>query len=98
MFMDVIQIFKELGFPIACVAWLGWYVYNQTQQTRQDMGEYKMESHAREERLMKLNEDRELRFIDTINNLTNNVSNRVDNIESDVKDIKVLIQRERGDN
>lgn len=90
--MDYITTFKDLGFPIACVAWLGWYVYNQTQQTRLDMSEYKKESLAREDKLMKLNEDRELRFIDTINNLTTNVSDRVDSIEVEVKEIKNLIQ------
>ena len=86
--MDISQMIQQLGFPIACVVGLCIYILNQTKQARQDMDEYRAECYRREDRLMKLNEDRELRFIDTINNLTNNVSNRVDNIEFDVREIK----------
>lgn len=40
----------------------------------------------------KTNQDREKRYIDTINNITVNVSDKIVNIENDVQDIKEAIK------
>lgn len=40
----------------------------------------------------KTNQDREKRYIDTINNITVNVSEKLINVESDVQDIKIAIK------
>ncbi len=41
---------------------------------------------------LKTNNDRELRYLDTIDNLTVNVSDKINVIEDDVKEIKELIK------
>jgi len=41
---------------------------------------------------LKQNNDRELRYLDTIDNLTVNVSDKINVIEDDVKEIKELIK------
>lgn len=93
--MDYLTIIKEFGFSAICIFGLGWYVNQQNQQNRSDMSQYREEAKAREEKLMKINEDRELRFIDTINNLTTNVSDRMNNIENNVKLIKEILEDEQ---
>jgi hypothetical protein len=41
----------------------------------------------------KTNQDRETRYIDTINNITTNISEKITNVENDVADIKDAITR-----
>lgn len=40
----------------------------------------------------KTNQEREQRYIDTINNITVNISDKITNVENDVQDIKEYIQ------
>lgn len=42
--------------------------------------------------VLKTNNDREQRYITTIDNLTNNVSNKINVIEDDISEIKELIK------
>lgn len=35
--MDVIQVIQNLGFPIACVVGMGWYIYRITNNYREDI-------------------------------------------------------------
>lgn len=82
---NIIQtIFSEYGLLGAGIIALALYFKNINDRVMN-------ESKEREEKLMAQNEQRELRFIDTINNITQDVSNRMDNIESDVTNIKTDI-------
>lgn len=40
----------------------------------------------------KTNQDRETRYIDTINNITVNVSDKITNVENDIQEIKESIK------
>lgn len=80
------QVFSEYGFIAVALVSLGFYF-------KAIIDRMMNESNAREEKLMSQNESRELRFIETINNLTNHVSMRIDNIEEDVKEIKESVKK-----
>lgn len=80
------QAMSEYGFLAVVLASVGFYFKTIIDRMMN-------ESKAREEKLMAQNESRELRFIETINNLTNNVSMRIDNIEEDVKEIKESVKK-----
>ena len=41
----------------------------------------------------KTNQDRETRYIDTINNITTNISEKITNVENDVAEIKEAITK-----
>lgn len=77
-------IFTEYGFIAIILVCVGMYFKSFIDSVRS-------ESKEREEKLMAQNEQRELRFIDTINNITQDVSNRMDNIESDIGEIKAAV-------
>lgn len=78
-------IFTEYGFISLILVGLGLYAKSFIDRVVEDCNQ-------REEKLMAQNEVRELRFIDTINNLTNNVSSRIDNIENDISEIKDAVK------
>lgn len=40
----------------------------------------------------KTNQDRETRYIDTINNITANVSDKITNVENDIEEIKISLK------
>lgn len=82
----IMQVFSDYGF--IALALIGVAYYFKTIIDRM-----MNESNLREDKLMTQNETRELRFIETINNLTNNVSMRIDNIEEDVKEIKDFVKK-----
>lgn len=44
--------------------------------------------------VLKKNDDREVRYINTIDNLTKNVSEKIINIEDDIQDIKDTLTKE----
>lgn len=43
----ILQIINTVGFPIACVVAMGWYVYNQTEKNRQQIRD--MQAQHKEE-------------------------------------------------
>lgn len=82
---NIIQtIFSQYGFIGLGLIGIAWYFRSINDRMMN-------ESKDREEKLMAQNETRELRFIDTINNLTQNVSDRMDNIETDISEIKIAV-------
>lgn len=78
-------IFTEYGFIALILICVGLYFRNFIDSVR-------AESKEREDKLMSQNEQRELRFIETINNITKDVSSRMDNIESDINEIKIAVK------
>lgn len=77
-------IFSQYGFMGIGVIGIAWYFRSINERMMN-------ESKAREDKLMDQNEQRELRFIETINNITQNVSTRIDDIENCVTNIKTDI-------
>lgn len=44
--MDIITIIQTLGFPIACVVAMGWYVYDNNEKARTDRKEVEAQHKA----------------------------------------------------
>ena len=76
--MDYTNIIQNVGFPIACVIALGYYVYSNNKQIRE-------ETAKREERLQEENqkrEDRLYQIIDTQSTQLAEVKTSIDNLNS----------------
>lgn len=42
----ILQIINTVGFPVACVVAMAWYVYNQTEKNRQQISDMQAQHKA----------------------------------------------------
>lgn len=89
-FMDV-----ALKYGIWCACFLALALYTLKHYEKL-VKETKEESIKREESLKKENNDRELRYINTINNLTEKVDNKIDVIDKKVDKIQEEVSFIKG--
>ncbi|MBQ3408899.1 MAG: hypothetical protein IJH12_06835 [Clostridia bacterium] len=84
-FTEFIDIALKYGIWCACFLALALYTLKHYEKL---VKETKEESIKREESLKKENNDRELRYINTINNLTEKVDNKINVIDKKVDKIQ----------
>lgn len=89
-FMDI-----ALKYGIWCACFLALALYTLKHYEKL-VKETKQESLTREESLKKENNDRELRYINTINNLTEKVDNKIDVIDKKVDKIQEEVSEIKG--
>lgn len=82
---NFLDIALKYGIWCACFLWLTLYILKHYEKL---VKETKEDSIKREDSLKKENNDRELRYINTINNLTEKVDNKIDVIDKKVDKIQ----------
>lgn len=92
-FNEFIDIALKYGIWCACFLALALYTLKHYEKL---VKETKEESIKREESLKKENNDRELRYINTINNLTEKVDNKIDVIDKKVDKIQEEVSFIKG--
>lgn len=87
------QVISTVGFPIACVLGLGWFIYtiynNMTKENekREDkLYELVKVSHANNEKLVEVNQE----FVKVLETYKTDISD----IKHDIEDIKEIIVKE----
>lgn len=94
--MDInvfIEFVKNVGIWAALFIFLLVYVFKQNEK-REEIN--KKDAKEREDILRKENNDRELRYISTIDNLTEKVYNKIENIDHKVDIIEEKISEKKG--
>lgn len=94
--MDInnfIEFAKNVGIWAALFIFLLIYVFKQNEK-REEIN--KKDAKEREDILRKENNDRELRYISTIDNLTEKVYNKIENIDHKVDIIEEKISEKKG--
>lgn len=89
-FTNFLDLSLRYGIWCACFLALALYTLKHYEKL---VKETKEDSKQREEQLRKENDDREIRYINTINNLTDKVYNKIDVIDEKVDKIQEKIDR-----
>lgn len=89
-FTNFIDFASKVGIWCACFLILAVYTLKHYEKL---VKETKEDSKQREDQLRKENDDREIRYINTINNLTNKVYNQINVIDEKVDKIQEKIDR-----
>ena len=88
--MDIIDIISNLGFPVACVIGLGWYIKDQAKRmeaaTAAREKQYIDVINKQEKLILKMN-DTNSEYVETLKGLTVHV----EDIKNDVDAIKDVI-------
>lgn len=87
-YTNFIDLAFKYGIWCACFLVLGIYTIKHYESL---VKETKEDSRQREEALKKENNDREIRYIQTINNITNKLDNKIDVIDVKVDKIQVEV-------
>lgn len=82
---DILNIAGQYGIWCALLVWLSMYTLKHYEKL---VKETKEDSINREEQLKKENNDREIRYINTINNITEKVNDKIDKIDVKVDKIQ----------
>lgn len=89
-FTNFLDLALRYGIWCACFLALALYTLKHYEKL---VKETKEDSKQREKQLRKENDDREIRYINTINNLTDKVYNKIDVIDEKVDKIQEKIDR-----
>lgn len=82
---DILNIAGQYGIWCACFLGLALYTLKHYEKL---VIETKEDSKTREEQFKKENNDREIRYINTINNITEKVNDKIDKIDIKVDKIQ----------
>lgn len=95
----IMELVTGVGFPIACVIGLGWFVYkiytDTTKENQENMEKVQARCKEREEKLfeeIKLNREVNAKAIETISHY----AEKLDTIQQDIGDIKTDIAVIKG--
>lgn len=89
----MVEIITELGFPIACVVACGYFIWNTTQQTRND-------NKATQDKIMEDNKQREERMfnqLDKFGDSLDNFNTTLTKVDSRLEAVEKAVEI-RGDN
>lgn len=88
--MDIVQIISTLGFPIACVIALGWFVkttFDKISTANTNREARLFETIGKQEEVLRQLSDTNAKFLDTLGD----ISKQLNETREDVEDIKNIL-------